>query len=299
MAGASLARIADGLKSGSSPPDLRRRRRPGLDREAGYAAAVADDPDYALLDRGGASAQIFFPRPDPSSPPGGATDHVVDVGDGISIAARRYEVDPHGPTIVYFHGNGEVVGDHDGIAPLYHSIGANLFVFEFRGYGRSTGSPTIEHLVADGATCGRRAHELLDGDGFDGPRLVMGRSLGANPALEVAARVPGYRGLILESGAGNVGRFAARFGLPPGPELDRLVAAHEAKLATITMPSLLIHGLADQLVPVDNALATAELLTASEVTTELVEGAGHNDLLLVDPGRYIDAIAHLIERSRA
>lgn len=261
-----------------------------------YAAAVTDRPDYSLLDQGGAGAQIFFPRPDPSPTPAGATDHVVEVGDGVSIAARRYEIDTHGPTIVYFHGNGEVVGDHDGIAPLYHSIGVNLFVFEFRGYGRSTGSPTMEHLVADGAVCGRRALELLDTDGFDGPRLVMGRSLGANPALEVAARVPGYGALILESGAGNVSRFVSRLGLQPGPELDRLVAAHAAKLATITMPSLIIHGLRDDLVPVDNALATAELLAASEVATELVEGAGHNDLLLVDPGRYIESIARLVER---
>lgn len=258
---------------------------------------MADDPDYSLLDRGGVSAQIFFPRPDPYPAPDGATDHRVDIGDGVSIAARRYEIDAHGPTIVYFHGNGEVVGDHDGIAPLYHSIGANLFVFEFRGYGRSTGSPTIQHLVADGAVCGRRALELLDADGFDGPRFVMGRSLGANPALDVAARVPGYGGLILESGAGNVARFVRRLGLPPSPELDRLIAAHQAKLAAITIPTLIIHGLADDLVPVENALATADLLTASEVTTELVEGAGHNDLLLVDPGRYIEAIARLIEQA--
>jgi len=259
---------------------------------------VADDPDYSLLDRGGVSAQIFFPRPDPSPVPAGATDHLVEIGDGVSIAARRYETDATGPTIVYFHGNGEVVGDHDGIAPLYHSIGANLFVFEFRGYGRSTGSPTMEHLVGDGALCGRRALELLDGDGFDGPRFVMGRSLGANPALEVAARVSGFDGLILESGAGNVGRFVSRLGLQPSQDLDRLIAAHQAKLAAITMPTLIIHGLADDLVPVENALATAELLTGSEVTTELVAGAGHNDLLLVDPGRYIDAISNLIEQSR-
>ena len=266
---------------------------------ANYAAAVADDPDYSLLDRGGASAAIFFPRSDPSPAPAGATDHLVEVDDGVSIAARRYEIDANGPTIVYFHGNGEVVGDHDGIAPLYHSIGANLFVFEFRGYGRSTGSPTMEHLVADGAVCGQRALELLDADGFVGPRLVMGRSLGANPALEAAARVSGYCGLILESGAGNVGRFVSRLGLPASAELDRLVAGHEAKLATITIPTLIIHGLFDDLVPVDNALATAELLTASEVTTELVEGAGHNDLLMVDPGRYIDSIARLVESAQS
>ena len=199
---------------------------------------------------------------------------------------------------MYFHGNGEVIGDHDGIASLYHSIGANLFVFEFRGYGRSTGTPSMEHLVADGAACGQMALDTLDADGFDGDRFVMGRSLGANPALEVAARIDGYRGLILESGAGNIGRFLMRFGLGTDPDLERLVADHEVKLASITMPTLIIHGLADDLVPVDNALATAELLTASDVTTELVEGAGHNDLLYVDARRYIGAIAELIERRR-
>ena len=60
----------------------------------------------------------------------------------------------------------------------------------------------------------------------------------------------------------------------------------------------LAHGMADDLVPVDNALATAGLLTSSEVTMELVEGAGHNDLLYVDARRYITSIAELIEGRR-
>jgi len=258
-----------------------------------YAAAV-DDPDYSLLDRGGVSAGIFFPRPDPSPTPPNATDHQIPVGDGVSVASRRYETDPGGPTIVYFHGNGEVVGDHDGIAPLYHSIGANLFVIEFRGYGRSTGNPTMEHLIGDGRRGGEAALALLDDDGFVGPRFVMGRSLGANPALEVAARVDGYEGLILESGAGNVSRFIARLGLTRDPAIEQLIDAHEAKLASITAPTLIIHGVDDDLVPLENAIATEVLLTSSEVTTELIEGAGHNDLLLVDPVRYIEAVARLI-----
>lgn len=260
---------------------------------------MSEEPDYSLFDRDGRSAQIFFPRPDQSPTPPGATDHEVDVGDGVTIGARRYQADRDAPTIVYFHGNGEVIGDHDFLASLYHSIGVNLFVFEFRGYGRSTGTPTIEHLVGDGRTCGTRAVEMLDADGFTGPRLVMGRSLGANPALEIAANVAGYRGLILESGAGNVGRWVTRFGLQPSDETERFVAAHAAKLGRITIPALLIHGLADDLVPVDNAVATASMLTASEdVRTEFIEGAGHNDLLYVDAARYMGAIADLVERIR-
>ena len=85
--------------------------------------------------------------------------------------------------------------------------------------------------------------------------------------------------------------------LPPSADLDRMIAAHEAKLATITVPSLIIHGLADDLVPVDNAIVTSQLLTSSHVTTEFVEGAGHNDLLLVDPERYIVSIAQVARRA--
>jgi hypothetical protein len=92
------------------------------------------EPDYALLDRGGASARIFFPRPDRTEPPGDARDYLIEVAPGVSLGARLYARDADWPTILYFHGNGEVVGDHDDIAPLYHArAGANLFVVDFRG----------------------------------------------------------------------------------------------------------------------------------------------------------------------
>src|SRR5258708_2866958 len=102
-----------------------------------------DAPNYALLDEAGVTGMMFYPRPDPFPPPPGATDHLIEVGPDAAIGARFYAFDPALPTILYFHGNGEVVSDHDTLAPLYRQAGANLFVAEFRGYGRSTGQPTL------------------------------------------------------------------------------------------------------------------------------------------------------------
>ena len=114
---------------------------------------MAESP-YALLDRAGA-ASIFFPRSDQRPPPAGARDLSIEVDAGIDVAARFYVQDAANPTVLYFHGNGEVAADHDDIAPFYHAIGLNLFVAEFRGYGQSNGQPSYEALVED-------AHPVVD-----------------------------------------------------------------------------------------------------------------------------------------
>ena len=86
----------------------------------------------------------------------------------------------------------------------------NLFVTEFRGYGRSAGRPSVAHLVSDARPLAERFHATLDEQGFDERRFVMGRSLGSQPALEIAARAGDrFRGLIIESGAASIRRLLA------------------------------------------------------------------------------------------
>ena len=65
------------------------------------------------------------------------------------MGARFYASERSRPTLLYFHGNGEIASDHDDIAPLDHEIGLNLFVAEFRGYGSSGGRPSVAGLIAD------------------------------------------------------------------------------------------------------------------------------------------------------
>ncbi|MGE3076643.1 MAG: alpha/beta hydrolase [Dehalococcoidia bacterium] len=258
---------------------------------------MTTSPDYSALDRAGASRTAFYPRPDHSRPPTPATDHLFEIAPGIHLGARLYTADPAFPTIIYFHGNGEVASDHDDISEFYFASGSNLLVIEFRGYGASNGHPTFENLVADARTSVALAHELLDGFGYGKTRFVMGRSMGAHSALEIAANAPeGLSGLILESGAGNLRRWIDRLDL--GEEGAQLLAAHEAKLRSIQLPCLMIHGQYDELIPLATAREVYNLLESSERKMLVIPNAGHNDIVWVGAQEYFSAIAQFLRDYR-
>ena len=257
-----------------------------------------DAPDYALLDRIGAAASMFYPRAEGYPPPDGATDLALEVESGVHIGARFYAFDRGYPTFLYFHGNGEIASDHDDIALFYRDIGLNLFVAEFRGYGRSNGVPTVASLIGDAHPVAEQFHRLLDQLDYNAERFVMGRSLGAHPALELAANgADRFRGLVLESGAGNVRRMLERTGLLDTELGGMLAAAHEAKVRSIALPVLLIHGEDDELVPVRTAHELSELLAGTSRRLVTIPRAGHNDLLWVGREQYFEAIRAFVSET--
>lgn len=217
----------------------------------------------------------------------------MPVEPGVRIAARFYAFDPQLPTILYFHGNGEVASDYDDLSRYYQHAGANLLVADFRGYGRSEGVPSVATLVSDGPIVAEAFHDILDEVGFDAPRFIMGRSLGSHPALEIAANAAtGFSGLIIESGAWNIRRMAERFGL--GDDAGPLADAHESKIAGIQLRTLMIHGERDDLVPPAAAEALRDLLTC-ERELVVLQGAGHNDLTWLRGPEYFEAIGRFVK----
>ena len=252
-------------------------------------------PDYGVLDRAGAAQSAFYPRRGGSAPPPFASDHLFEVAPGIQLGARFYVSGQELPTIIYFHGNGEVASDHDDVAQMYFRSGTNLMVVEFRGYGTSNGQPNFETLVTDSRVAVRLAHAMLDELGFSKARFVMGRSMGAHSALEIAANAPdGLRGMILESGAGNLRRWIERIG--GGDEGIRLAEAHEAKIRSIRLPTLMIHGERDELIPLDRAREVFEMLDPADRTLLVIPGAGHNDIVWLGAREYFAAIKDFVGR---
>lgn len=256
-------------------------------------------PDYALLDRRGLVRGLFYPRGDLSPPPPGATDHRIEVEKGLEVVCRFYRLDPSRPALLLFHGNGEIASDYDGIAPLYHGIGANLCVVDYRGYGGSDGVPSFASLIADAHPVLARFHTLLDEGGFTAARFVMGRSLGSLPAAELAATAPRrLAGLIIESGAPDLARLRQRAGiLGSDPEIDELVEAHAARLAAIRLPVVHIHGEWDQIIPLQHGVAFHEQLTTDHKQLVIIPGAGHNDIGWVGRELYFETLARFIATS--
>ena len=242
---------------------------------------------------------MFHPRPEWSSPPSGATDHLVPVAEGVAVACRFYRNDKAAPSILYFHGNGEVVRDHDSIAPFYQRSGLNLFVADYRGYGASGGLPNFSTMLSDARRIFEAFRETLVTESCDAAHFVMGRSLGALSAVEVAAHFGRQlRGLIIESGAAGTSgwsRFAPSDGDPSAwQELQRL---HLVKVQSITIPVLSIHAELDELIPLAQAVELQEIIGSSQKQLIVIPAAGHNDIMHVGMEQYFTALRKFISEN--
>jgi len=249
-------------------------------------------PDYSIIDRLGLAGAMFYPRPDWSAIPAGATGHRIPVAEGITVEARFYRQNVLYPTLLYFHGNGEVASDYDSFAHLFKQAGVNLMVAEFRGYGGSLGTPAFGAMLADAHGTLRFVEDLLRSEGFSPTLFLMGRSLGAHSAVELAAHYPGrIAGLIVESGATSVSRMAERLATAGYTSAAaELSALHEAKLRSIAVPVLIIHGEWDELIPVASAVAFYELPGVGPKKLVIIPRAGHNDIMLTGLRQYFTEI---------
>ena len=252
--------------------------------------------DYTAFDIPQISQTMFYPQKVWGPPPNGAVDHAVPVAEGITISARFYPRDYTSPTILFFHGNGEIACQYDDIAPMYHEAGANLFVADFRGYGRSGGAPTFSTMIADSRAVYEYFRDYLASAGYRGPRFVKGRSMGCHSAVEIAAQFQGeLNGMISESGSGSIDRMAERWGLQAdSPALQETVRPHREKIQSIALPLLVIHGEWDELLPVELAIELYDTIGSDDKSLEIVPRAGHNDLLWVGRDQYFEAVRKFI-----
>ena len=130
----------------------------------------------------------------------------------------------------------------------------------------------------------------------------MGRSLGSASALEIGVYARnGIAGLIIESGFAFARDLVARLGgpAPEVPDDGRIGLGHLAKIQQIEVPTLILHGEDDWIIPVADARALHQHSGAADKRLVTVPGAGHNDLLWVGAVEYFSAIRELVgENSR-
>lgn len=257
---------------------------------------MSQESDYSLLDRPEVIQFIFYPRKDCTTAPPNATDHLISVDDGVEISCRLYFCDQASPSILYFHGNGEVVSDHDYVAPEYNRLGINLFVADYRGYGSSKGTPTFSNLVRDAHVISRVFKNILRECHHTGAIFVMGRSLGSIPALELASNYnEQMKGLIIESGLASLSSLMRRIGLSAemvglSPEFPNLT-----KIRDVHLPTLILHGEFDCLVPVTQGHALFDNSPAQDKRLMIIPNAGHNDIIPVGGDRYFEEIRSFID----
>ena len=252
--------------------------------------------DISLLDRPEVSQYIFYPRQDPL-PQDDSVLCPVEVEEGISVVCRFYPASRGIATILYFHGNGETAGDYDLVSSLYTALGINLFVADYRGYGLSSGEPTIGHILHDAHPICERLREVLRQGGYAEAIFVMGRSLGSAPAIELAFQSQdAFQGLIVESGFSDAFRLLSYIGLPLAiPPRHGEGFPNGEKMRSIRIPTLLIHAAEDHLIPLSEAEELLQLCAAEEKRLVVIPRADHNTLMMVGRDRYFQAIEGFIK----
>jgi alpha-beta hydrolase superfamily lysophospholipase len=246
----------------------------------------------SIFDSEAFNRALFYPHPDATPTPAGARDLWVTVAPGVRLQVRLHEHPTTVATVLYFHGNGEVVANYDSWARRYqNAVGADLAVVDYRGYGQSGGSPTLRACLADA----RAVLEMVAQETAGRPLVVFGRSLGSTCAAELAGLVPPVAaGIVLESGITDLQALLQRHRIPPPealPEEDLRAFCPLRKLQRCTLPALVLHGAEDRLIPVREARAAAEAL-AGPKTLAVIPDRGHNDIAL-HPA-YWEALARFV-----
>jgi len=193
---------------------------------------------------------------------------------GWYIPQLRQEAAPPEPLFIWFHGNaGNIAHRLPQLQQLAQQVGGSHFLFDYRGFGKSRGRPTIAGLLADG----RAAVTLVQSRGWATGRRVVyfGESLGCAVIVQLALeRVPDR--VILSAPFYSL-RAMGQLVLPPLAFLVDKDLNTARVIQQLRAPLLVIHGTADTTVPFQQGQDLYALAPQPKVF-HTVPGGGHTDL---------------------
>lgn len=231
--------------------------------------------------------RAIFQRPRAPVPPvpEGARLRTIRAADGMAVTTLHFDAPPHAPTLVYFHGAGVTLHD---IAPIGLELrrrGLGVMLVEYRGYGSSPGTPSEEALYLDG----HAVLDALEADGVTADRTILfGISLGSAVAAELAARGRGAR-LVLATPFTSMPDLVANYApFAPTSLVVRERFDTRAKLAELAIPTLVVHGDQDSIIPHAMGAALAKEAPTGRLVTVL--GGHHTDLFELHAATVYDAI---------
>jgi fermentation-respiration switch protein FrsA (DUF1100 family) len=236
----------------------------------------------SLLDHLILSSRYFFPRGQMPPQP-----FWVD-SDGVRLCCSYYAPHREAPTLVYFHGNGEVVADYfPDFAMQFSSLGLNCFFVEYRGYGGSTGEPGLVSQLGD-------IPNIIAALGVSPERLIaFGRSLGSLYAIELVHRFATIPKLLIESG---ISELAERIFLRIKPEevggtkaqILHEISEHfdqQKKLSLYPGKTLVLHTQHDSIVGASHA--RRNVAASQHGRLHLFPMGDHNNIFTVNHEEYL------------
>ena len=197
---------------------------------------------------------------------------------------------PQAPTLLYLHGNaGNVSANVDQVRRLA-GTGLSIFIFDYRGYGESTGGPPRKRLIYEDAE--RAWTYLVRERRVQASEVVIyGHSLGGAVGIDLASRHPDAGALITE------GAFPSIIDVADGTVFGwlplRLIVTERfdagSRIGTVRVPKLILHGEADTMIPVRLA---RQLYDAAAEPKQLavIAGGDHEDSAEINAAAYFAAL---------
>lgn len=221
-------------------------------------------------------------------------------GDGVRLhgwyctpqrkSGGRLAPVPASMVLLWFHGNAGNLSHRYDMIKMLMALPVNIFIIDYRGYGKSEGVPSEEGLYADA----RAAWDHLTNERGILPErvIIFGKSLGGVPAIDLAGKVKAA-GLIVQSSFTSASDMAAAI-LPIYPRFFlHTKMDSKRKIADVACPKLFIHSRADEVVPYELGRRLFEAAPEPKRFYE-VEHAPHNSTYIVGGEGYLKALRDFI-----
>jgi len=215
----------------------------------------------------------------------------ITTKDGISISGWYIPAENERGALLFCHGNAGNISHRLDSIRIFHEMNLSVFIFDYRGYGRSGGSPTEPGTYIDAEAAW---NFLINEKGKSPDRTILfGRSLGGAVAAELATTKKAA-GLILESSFKSIPDMGRKYyPLLPVRLLSRYKYNTIDKISAVTYPKLIIHSKTDEVIPYDHSLSLFEKALPPKYFLEI--RGGHNEGFLMSGRTYIDGIRKFLD----
>jgi len=210
----------------------------------------------------------------------------LDTPDKLRINAWFVPSEKARGTILFCHGNGGNISHRLETIKIYNSLGFDFFIFDYRGYGKSSGNISEKGLYIDSETAWRY---LVENRKIPPDKIIIiGRSLGGAVASRLASVVhPGA--LIMESSFLSISEMGRDiYPFLPVKLLSRFSFNTEKYITAVKCPKFFVHSRDDEIVPFRHGQRLFELAGASGKFLEL--NGGHNECYFDCEQKYIENV---------
>jgi hypothetical protein len=216
----------------------------------------------------------------------------LTTSDDESLHAWWVPRDAARGTLLFFHGNAGNMSGRLETLRTFHDLGLNILIFDYRGYGSSTGMPSEDGLYADAETAWR--HLIIGRDIAPSDVVLYGRSLGSGPATWLAERVV-EGALILESAFTSVPDAGAHhYPFLPVRLLSTVRFDNLSRVGSCRSPVMVIHSPEDEIIPFEHGRRLYE--AARDPKTFLELSGPHSEAFHVSLERYEPAVEEFLGR---